>query len=73
MMAAFADAAPAWAAAGIVPLTVSPTGKGWMVKHPETFRRPAAMALAAKRPGLSARGFSLSSRRGRNKRPLVTI
>jgi hypothetical protein len=48
MMAAFADAAPAWAAAGIVPLPVSPTGKGWMVKHPETFRRPAAMALAAK-------------------------
>jgi hypothetical protein len=47
-MAAFADAAPAWAAAGIVPLPVSPTGKGWMVKHPETFRRPAAMALAAK-------------------------
>ena len=25
-----------------------PTGKGWMVKHPETFGRPAAMALAAK-------------------------
>jgi hypothetical protein len=48
MMAAFADAAPAWAAAGIVPLPVSPTGKGWMVKHPETFRRPAAMSLAAK-------------------------
>ena len=48
MMAAFADAAAAWAAAGIVPLPVSPTGKGWMVKHPETFRRPAAMALAAK-------------------------
>jgi hypothetical protein len=48
MMAAFADAAPAWAAAGIVPLPVSPTGKGWMVKHPETFRRPAAISLAAK-------------------------
>jgi hypothetical protein len=48
MMGAFADAAPAWAAAGIVPLPVSPTGKGWMVKHPETFRRPAAMALAKK-------------------------
>jgi hypothetical protein len=47
-MAAFADAAPSWAAAGIVPLPVSPNGKGWMVKHPETFRRPAAMALAAK-------------------------
>jgi hypothetical protein len=47
-MAAFVDAASAWAAAGIVPLPVSPTGKGWMVKHPETFRRPAAMALAAK-------------------------
>jgi hypothetical protein len=47
-MAAFTDAAPAWAAAGIVPLPVSPTGKGWMVKHPEKFRRPAAMALAAK-------------------------
>jgi hypothetical protein len=48
MMAAFADAAPAWAAAGIVPLPVSPNGKGWMVKHPEKFRRPAAMALATK-------------------------
>jgi hypothetical protein len=47
-MAAFADAAPAWAAVGVTPLPVSPTGKGWMVKHPETFRRPAAMALAAK-------------------------
>jgi hypothetical protein len=47
-MGAFADAAPAWAAAGIVPLPVSPTGKGWMVKHPETFRRQTAMSLAAK-------------------------
>jgi hypothetical protein len=48
MMAAFSDAAPAWAAAGIVPLPVSPTGKGWMVKHPEAFRRQAAMSLATK-------------------------
>ncbi len=62
MMAAFADAAPAWAAAGIVPLPVSPTGKGWMVKHPETFRRPAAMALAAKPRFASANlGFMCGS------------
>jgi Bifunctional DNA primase/polymerase, N-terminal len=48
MMAAFADAAPAWAAAGIVPLPVYPDGKKTMVKQPEAFGRPAAMGLAAK-------------------------
>ena len=48
MMAAFADAAPAWAAAGIAPLPVYPDGKKTMVKHPEAFGRPAAMGLAAK-------------------------
>jgi Bifunctional DNA primase/polymerase, N-terminal len=48
MMAAFADAAPAWAAAGIVPLPITPDGKKTMVKHPEAFGRPAAMGLAAK-------------------------
>lgn len=47
-MAAFADAAPAWAAAGIVPLPVYPDGKKTMVKQPEAFGRPAAMGLAAK-------------------------
>jgi hypothetical protein len=48
-MGAFTDAAAAWASAGTIPLPVSPNGKGWMVKHPETFRRPAAaMSLAAK-------------------------
>jgi hypothetical protein len=48
MMAAFADAAPAWAAAGIVPLPVYPDGKKTMVKQPEAFGRPAAMGLAGK-------------------------
>jgi hypothetical protein len=48
MMAAFADAAPAWVAAGIVPLPVYPDGKKTMVKQPEAFGRPAAMGLAAK-------------------------
>ena len=48
MMAAFADAAPAWAAAGITPLPVYPDGKKTMVKQPEAFGRPAAMGLAAK-------------------------
>jgi hypothetical protein len=48
MMAAFADAAPAWAAAGVTPLPVYPDGKKTMVKQPETFGRPAAMGLAAK-------------------------
>jgi Bifunctional DNA primase/polymerase, N-terminal len=48
MMAAFADAALAWAAAGIVPLPVYPDGKKTMVKQPEAFGRPAAMGLAAK-------------------------
>ncbi len=48
MMAAFADAAPAWAAAGIVPLPVYPDGKKTMVKQPEAFGCPAAIGLAAK-------------------------
>jgi hypothetical protein len=48
MMAAFTDAAPAWAAAGIVPLPVTPDGKKTMVKQPEAFGRPAAMGLTAK-------------------------
>jgi hypothetical protein len=48
MMAAFADAAPAWAAAGIVPLPITPDGKRPMVKQPDTFGCPAVMGLAAK-------------------------
>jgi hypothetical protein len=48
MMAAFADAAPAWAAAGIVPLPITPDGKKTMVKQPERFGLPAAMALTTK-------------------------
>jgi Bifunctional DNA primase/polymerase, N-terminal/Primase C terminal 1 (PriCT-1) len=47
-MAAFTDAASAWAAAGIVPLPVYPDGKKTMVKQPGAFGRPAAMGLAAK-------------------------
>jgi hypothetical protein len=48
MMAAFADAAPAWLAAGIVPLPVAPDAKKPMVRAPDTFGRPAARAMAAK-------------------------
>ncbi len=47
-MGAFLDAAPAWAAAGIVPLPITPDGKRPMVRGPETFGRPAALKIAAK-------------------------
>jgi hypothetical protein len=49
-MAAFQDAAPAWAAAGIVPLPIEPNGKRPMVKHPGTFGRPAALRIVPKFP-----------------------
>ena len=49
-MAAFQDAAPAWAAAGIVPLPIEPNGKRPMVKHPGTFGRPAALRIVQKFP-----------------------
>ena len=45
MMAAFADAAPAWAAAGIVPLPID--GKRPLVSHPDRFGRRAALRIAA--------------------------
>jgi Bifunctional DNA primase/polymerase, N-terminal/Primase C terminal 1 (PriCT-1) len=48
MMAAFADAAPAWAAAGIVPLPITADGKRPLVKQPDAFGRRGALALAAK-------------------------
>jgi hypothetical protein len=50
MMAAFADAAPAWAAAGIVPLPFAPDGKKPMVKHPDRFGQRAALSLVPKFP-----------------------
>jgi hypothetical protein len=48
MMAAFADAAPAWAAAGIVPLPITADGKRPLVKQPDAFGRRGALELAAK-------------------------
>jgi hypothetical protein len=46
MMAAFQDAASEYAAAGIVPLPID--GKRPLVKHPDRFRRRAALQIAAK-------------------------
>jgi hypothetical protein len=48
MMAAFADAAPAWAAAGIVPLPID--GKRPLVSHPDRFGRRAALRIVPKFP-----------------------
>jgi Bifunctional DNA primase/polymerase, N-terminal/Primase C terminal 1 (PriCT-1) len=45
-MAAFQDAASEYAAAGIVPLPID--GKRPLVKHPDRFRRRAALQIAAK-------------------------
>jgi hypothetical protein len=47
-MAAFTAAAESWAAAGIVPLPIAPDGKRPMVKQPDSFGRPSALALVAK-------------------------
>ena len=49
-MAAFQDAAPAWAAAGIVPLPIARDGKRPLVNHPEKFGRQAALQIARKFP-----------------------
>jgi hypothetical protein len=46
MMAAFQDAASEYASAGIVPLPID--GKRPLVKHPDRFRRRAALQIAAK-------------------------
>jgi Bifunctional DNA primase/polymerase, N-terminal/Primase C terminal 1 (PriCT-1) len=48
MMAAFADAAPAWAAAGVTPLPITADGKRPLVRQPDAFGRRAALQLAAK-------------------------
>ena len=51
MMAAFADAAPAWAAAGVAPLPITADGKRPLVKQPDAFgggRRGSLSELAAK-------------------------
>jgi hypothetical protein len=48
MMAAFADAGPAWAAAGIVPLPID--GKRPLVSHPDRFGRRAALRIVPKFP-----------------------
>jgi hypothetical protein len=47
-MAAFTDAAHAWADAGIVPLPIAPDGKKPMVKHPDRFGQRAALEIVHK-------------------------
>lgn len=53
-MAAFQDAAGEYAAAGIVPLPID--GKRPLVKHPDRFRRRAALSIVPKFPN-AALGF----------------
>ena len=48
MMAAFAEAAPAWAAVGVAPLPITADGKRPLVKQPDAFGRRGALELAAK-------------------------
>ena len=48
MMAAFHDAATAWAAAGVAPLPITADGKRPLVKQPDAFGRRGALQLAAK-------------------------
>jgi hypothetical protein len=49
-MAAFQDAAREYAAAGIVPLPISPNGKRPLVKQPDKFGRRAALQILPKFP-----------------------
>jgi Bifunctional DNA primase/polymerase, N-terminal/Primase C terminal 1 (PriCT-1) len=61
--AAFADAAPSWAAAGIVPLPIAPDGKRPLVRHPDRFGQRAALQIMPKFPDANL-GFWCGSHNG---------